>query len=187
MFRFITVLAVAAVGGLAAWKLDLQALFGGIQPTTVALSIMAAAVLVRLNRGMPTLDWKSLDPKGRKKLTLKIVELQHEYLSILAISTIIIGVLIYLTIVTPQATGHWPNWVQRLISGVLSGGVVLIVARMALVVWRDYDIVRLQKVLIDASGDAEFQNAQEAEAQKTVAAMKGKLAVVEKPKISDWK
>lgn len=185
-FRIITVLALAAAIGLAAWRVDLQYLFTAFQPTTVALSIMAAAVLVRLNRGMPTLDWKSLEPRGRKTLTAKIVKLQQEYLSILGINVALVGTLIYLVVVTPPATALWPEWVRRSVSGGLAGGMVLALARMALVVWRDYDIVRLQKLLIDTAADKEFQAAQEATAAVALGSMRGGLRPLEPTKVSDW-
>lgn len=70
---------------------------------------MAAAVLVRLNRGMPTLDWKSLEPKGRKNLTAKIVKLQQEYLSILLFNVVLVGVFICLVVVTPPVVAFWPE------------------------------------------------------------------------------
>ncbi|RUV33826.1 hypothetical protein [Mesorhizobium sp. M7A.F.Ca.MR.148.00.0.0] len=184
-FRLLTLIAVGLAAGLAAWRVDLQDLFLGFQPTTVALSIMAAAVLVRLNRGMPTLDWKSLEPKGRKNLTAKIVKLQQEYLSILLINVVLVGVLIYLVVVTPPVVALWPEKVRRLMSGLLAGGMVLALARMGLVVWRDYDIVRLQKVLIDGSADKEFQATQEEAAEKRLSAMKG-LRQVDGPPVVEW-
>ena len=59
-----------------------------LQPLIVAISIMAAALLVRLNRGMPTLDWKSLETAERKILTERVVELSREYMFVLALQFI---------------------------------------------------------------------------------------------------
>lgn len=185
-YRLWTIVAVLAAFSMAAWKVELQLLFSAFQPATVALSIMAAAVLVRLNRGMPTLDWKSLEPAGRKRLTAKIVELQKEYLSLLTINTALVGGLLYLEIVTPATIGCWAEWKRSAMSGVLVGGMTLVLARMALVVWRDYDIVKLQKMLIDSAADKELQDAQEAAASGAIAAMRGELKKVDQPKIREW-
>ncbi|PBB77884.1 hypothetical protein CK218_27665 [Mesorhizobium sp. WSM3879] len=185
-FRLLTALAVLAAGGLAAWRIPLGSLFVAFQPATVALSIMAAAVLVRLNRGMPTLDWKTLEPAGRKRLTSKIVDLQKDYLSLLAINALLVAILIALVIETLPATANWEHWLQRSISGVLSGGMVLVVVRMGHVVWRDYDIVRLQKVLIDAAADKEALESAGREAQKSVADMRQAMREAPKPTTGEW-
>ncbi|MBA4174542.1 MAG: hypothetical protein C0511_18290, partial [Hyphomicrobium sp.] len=73
MARVLTAVVTLLVAGLFAWAVPLVRLFGAVQPLIVALSIMVAAVFVRLNRGMPTLEWKSLEPEKRKELTTSIV------------------------------------------------------------------------------------------------------------------
>jgi hypothetical protein len=66
----------------------------------VALSIMAAALFIRLNRGMPALEWKSLEPDNRKSLTAAIVRLSKEYGWIIAIFA-----LTFVAIVSPSVSG----------------------------------------------------------------------------------
>jgi hypothetical protein len=185
-FRLLTVIAVLIAFGLAAWQVKLGSLFAAFQPATVALSIMAAAVLVRLNRGMPALDWKTLEPAGRKRLTAKILDLQKDYLSLLGINAALVAVLITLVIVTPPVAAGWSNWVGRIVSGVLCSGMILVIARMGLVVWRDYDIVRLQKVLIDAAADREALDMAAEEARKSVEGMRHAMREAPKPTIGDW-
>lgn len=185
-FRLLMALAVI-VGAILAYRyLPLADLFAGFQPATVALSIMAAAVLVRLNRGMPTLDWKTLEPAGRKRLTGKIVDLQKDYLSLLAINAVLVAILIALVIATPLSTAAWPAWLQKSIASILCGGMILVVARMGIVVWRDYDIVTLQKVLIDAAADKEELDSASAEAQKTISSMRQKMREAPKPTTGEW-
>ena len=62
MGRVITILLTAAFTVLFGWVVPLVHLFDAFQAMTVAFSIIIAAVFVRLNRGMPSLEWKSLEP-----------------------------------------------------------------------------------------------------------------------------
>jgi hypothetical protein len=60
----LTIVWVLGLATLFAWNVPLLRLFDAFQPMVVALSIMVAAVFVRLNRGRPALEWKSLDLKS---------------------------------------------------------------------------------------------------------------------------
>lgn len=156
MARIGTFLAAAGLAGVFAWGVPLLRLFGAFQPMTVAVSIMIAAVFVRLNRGMPTLEWKSLDPERRAELTRKIVDVSREYIWIVAIQAVSLVGLVTMNVVgadTVQA--DWPSWAQRMASGTIGGLAGLCIARMAYVIWRDYDIVGLQKRLIDGTAEKE--------------------------------
>jgi hypothetical protein len=118
----------------------------------IAISIMAAALLVRLNRGMPTLDWKSLDTNERKILTQKIVELTREYVVVLLVQAVTLIALLAIAVNNAAALS---SVAQRAVLAAAGGLIGLCAARMAYIVWRDYDIVRLQKKLIDDSADRE--------------------------------
>jgi hypothetical protein len=85
----------------AQW-VSLDRLAAVVQPIIVAISIMAAGLLVRLNRGMPTLDWKSLEPAKRKVLTLRVVEVTREYLFVLFIQAVTLVFLIALVAAAKQ-------------------------------------------------------------------------------------
>lgn len=157
MARWITIVATAVGAGLFGWAVPVLRLFDAFQPMMTALSIMVAAVFVRLNRGMPTLEWKSADPDERRQLTSRIVALTREYGWIIATNATVLLGLVTLTVVgKAEIAAHWPAWAQRLASGAVGGSGALCVARMAYVVWRDVDVVVLQKRLIDgtASRDA---------------------------------
>jgi hypothetical protein len=144
-------------------------LFGAFQPVIVALSIMVAAVFVRLNRGMPTLEWKSTDLDQRKNLTASIVSVTTEYGWIIAINAAALLGLVALTVIGPTDAALWPAWLQRTVSGAVGGLVTLCAARMAYVVWRDIDIVRLQKRLIDGAVSKESDERERALADEKVA------------------
>jgi hypothetical protein len=124
----------AAIFGLF---VPLDRLFDAFQPLTVALSIMAAALL----------------------------GVTREYVMIATICAALLLTLLALTTVGKPAAQLWIEPVQRLLSALVGSMVALCIGRMGYVVWRDYDIVRVQKALIDAAADKEEQ---EREAQAAV-------------------
>lgn len=168
MIQKVTIGAVLATAALFGWGVPLLRLFDAFQPMIVALSIMLAAILVRLNRGMPTLDWKSLEPEERSRLTASIVALTKEYAYIVGIKAVLITTLVSLTVVKEEAK-LWGDWTGRGVSAAIGALAALSVARMGYVIWRDYDIVRLQKKLIDASGVREKLEAETKASSQRVA------------------
>jgi len=172
MARAITIVVTVATAVLFAWAVPLVRLFGAFQPLIVALSIMIAAVFVRLNRGMPTLEWKSLDPEQRKDLTASVVSLTTEYGWIIGINAAVLAGLVTLSVIGATDAALWDVWVRRTVSGAVGGLVALCVARMAYVVWRDIDIVRLQKRLIDGTATREATEREAALAAEKVATIR---------------
>lgn len=123
--------------------------------TTSALSIFIAAVLVRLARGMPTLDWKSIPIASRKNLTGHLVDVSREYAGLL----VLLMLLLVLAVLVGGADSIiWsaPEKVQRAASALIGFLVMLSVLRFSYVVWRDLDIVSLQKNVIDSMTDQEL-------------------------------
>lgn len=169
MARATTVIVTILAAGLFAWAVPLVRLFGAFQPLIVALSIMVAAVFVRLNRGMPALEWKSLDPVKRKDLTASIVKVTTEYGWIIGINAVTLAGLVTLSVIGKDDAAIWPLWMQQSISGTVGCFVSLCVARMAYVVWRDIDIVRLQKRLIDGAASRESGEQERSLADEKVA------------------
>lgn len=154
-----------------------------LQPLVVALSIMSAALLVRLNRGMPTLDWKSLEPTERKQLTEKISNLTREYAVVLAIHGVTLGVLLALAASNGQISVELQRGMLTLAGGLLA----LCVSRMSYIVWRDYDIVRLQKKLVDDSADRDaIETAQKEAADKISNIRATSLRSGTKPEVKSW-
>lgn len=185
--RLATIGTILICAGLFAGLVPPARLFAAVQPLLVAASIMAAAILVRLNRAMPTLDWKSLEPAGRRQLTQRVVDLNKEYLSILAVQALLASALISLVVAGDTAVCQATDVIARLISGGVGGLLGLAVFRMGYVAWRDYDIVKLQKHLIDAAGDKDFEEAQNKAASEVVATIKtSELQRYEQKKPSDW-
>src|SRR4051812_26590039 len=138
--RWLTLLLMIGAGAIAWWLFPLRNLFAAFQPLTVALSIMVAGILVRLNRGMPTIDWKSLEPDERKRITSAVRDLTREYLNILAANALLAAGFIALTAIGQSQTCAWPEVSQRLASSALAAVGALCAIRMTYVVWRDYDI-----------------------------------------------
>lgn len=152
MVRLLTIVATLGAALGFYFFVPLDNLFRGFQQIVVALSIMVAAIFVRLNRGMPTLEWKALDRQQRSKLTAAIVDVAAEFGWIIGINAAVLTCVSAITIVGVETIStEWPDYTKRLLSAALGGGLVLTFARMAYVVWRDLDIIRLQKQLIDSS------------------------------------
>jgi hypothetical protein len=123
-----------------------------LQPLIVAISIMAAALLVRLNRGMPTLNWESLEVAERKILTHRVVELSFEYMLALGLQFVTLILLLSLSLIKEKTFIGWPHG-PAVVLGALGLLLGLCISRMGYIVWRDTDIVKLQKKLIDDSAD----------------------------------
>lgn len=184
MSRVSTILVVLAAASISGGTLSLAHIALVLQPIIVAVSIMAAALLIRLNRGMPTLDWKSLDATDRKTLTAKIVELSREYMTVLALQALTLGALLA---VAASKDAVLPLAWERAVCGGVGALIGLCIARMAYIVWRDYDIIRLQKKLIDDAADKEARDAASKEALSNVAAIRASgLRAVGKPEASSW-
>ena len=187
MARLVTIVAVLLMSALFGWAVPFVRLFDAFQPTIVALSIMIAAIFVRLNRGMPTLEWKSADPEERTALTTRIVELAIEYAWIVGINAVTLVGLVTLSVIGKTDATQWPDWAQRTASGAVGGIWTLSIARMAYVVWRDIDIVRLQKRLIDGTAARDTRDAQGAIAEQRIASIRSAGArKVEVPPPKAW-
>jgi len=172
MARALTIIVTLLAAGLFAWAVPLVRLFGAFQPLIVALSIMVAAVFVRLNRGMPTLEWKSLDPEKRRDLTASIVSVTTEYGWIIGINAVTLAGLVTLSVIGATDVSSWPDGVRRTVAGIVGSLVTLCAARMTYVVWRDIDIVRLQKRLIDGTALRDADEQESALADKKIASIR---------------
>lgn len=138
---------------------------------TSGLSIFIAAVLVRLARGMPTLDWKSIPIEKRRGLTSDLVDVSREYAGLL--------VLLMLLLVVVVVTGGLTSWLDtagsawaRAASATNGFLITLSVLRFGYVVWRDLDIVTLQKVVIDEMADQEQEQRKLSLAQEKLTKMR---------------
>lgn len=173
MARLAAIIAAVVGAGLFSWTVPLLRLFDALQPLITALSIMVAAVFVRLNRGMPTLEWKSVDPSQREQLTTRIVSLTQEYALIIVINAAALLGLVTLSVIgKADVAALWPVWAQRTAAGVIGGLGGLCIARIAYVVWRDIDVVKLQKCLIDGTAARELSDTETKSAEDKVLAIR---------------
>ncbi len=186
MIRLITIGAMFSLG-FVFWRwMTIGTLVDILQPLIVALSIMAAALLVRLNRGMPTLDWKSLETTERKLLTSKIVELTREYMIVLALQVGTLAILLVLVVNKTSSFDIVPYGPRGVLAG-LGAVLGLCICRMGYIVWRDSDIVKLQKKLIDDSADREAIEKSSAEALSKVASIRASgLRDSGRPERTSW-
>lgn len=177
---------MAAAGFIFGRWLTLSLLKDILQPLIVAISIMAAALLVRLNRGMPTLDWQSLEAAERKILTHRVVELSREYMSVLALQFSALMVLLALSLIKEKTFYGWPSG-PTVVLAILGALIGLCVTRMGYIVWRDTDIVKLQKKLIDDSADRQAVEKASQDALTTVNAIRSSgLKAHAKPEVTSW-
>lgn len=163
------------------FRVGLLPLFPVLQPVVVVSTILVAAILVRLNRGMPSLEWKSVDPRDRAELTTRIVEMARHYVTALAIvSVTLIGALILLGIGPDYAKSLTPR-TQEIVAAVCGASAGMSITHMAFIVWRDFDLVVLQKRLIDRLAAKEIQDEEVRSASERGSAIKSNLRSLPQP------
>lgn len=118
------------------------------QPILVCLSIMSAAVLVRLNRGIPQVEWRELKYDEKKKLSNNFVEITKEYCLIISLFFILFSTIIIFMAVGIEYTKSLPLHFSQILSGIIGLILGACLFKMGYVIWRDYDIVVLQREII---------------------------------------
>ena len=98
---------------------------------TSALSIFIAAVLVRLARGMPTLDWKTVPIEKRKVLTGQLVDVSREYAGLLALLMLLLIMAVSIGTTSVWLASLDEKW-GRLVSAATGFLVVLSILRFGL-------------------------------------------------------
>ena len=171
MARLATILISTAFALAFGLLVPLINVMKGVEHFMVAVTIMTAAVFVRLNRGMPTLDWKTLEIGERKRITSAIEGLTLQYVYIVGINAAVLCVAAVCAVYDDAYWLSFPPMMGQLLSAAWGFFLALAASRMAFVVWRDYDVVRLQKRLIDAAGDREETEKQAKRAADNVVGM----------------
>lgn len=160
MSRFVGIATMVAIGAVFYRFVELRLLFNAFTVMVPSMAVMTAAVFVRLNRGMPSLDWKAIAPAKRPKLTSAILDITREYAGLAALNAVILLVIFGLSVTGLEALlAAFSAKHQAMISCLLGGLLAAAGYRMAYVVWRDVDIVSLQKTLIDEAAEAESAQA----------------------------
>ena len=170
-FLIISVLS-GVVGGIAFFFIgDAGAMTENVSILLSFEAIIAAAVLVRLNRGVPSLDWKAVDVEAAERLLRRLEEVAKVYIALIAMTLISITILLAVIYLNTQAFSYKRDIMVALSAsfGTILG---LVLGRMAYVVWLYLDIVRLQSAVIVSAARAE-----EAKKQEKVASEK--LATIE--------
>lgn len=138
--------------------------------------IIAAAVLVRLNRGVPTLDWKAVQFEAVERLLERLEDIAKSYIAVVIINAISISILL---VIQFYHKPDYPYSAQVVVTLSTTFGALLglLLGRMAHVVWLDLDIVRLQKKVILSAAESENKKAQMASAAE-------KLSQIDKVRIT---
>lgn len=130
-------------------------------------TIIVAAVLVRLNRGVPSLDWKSVDVQPIKNLLDRLEEVSKVYIVVVfttLISIIFLISILYLEKISFSYKSYFVNSISTAFGALLG----LLISRMAYVVWLDLDIVRLQRAVILSAAETDSQKKQKAIAEEKI-------------------
>lgn len=134
-------------------------------------SVFAAAVLVRLNRGLPSVDWKSVDEISLKDLLDEIEKVSKGYAVILFI--IFGGLTSTVSVLFVGGQLSLGNIdISRTISGIVGAFLGLSISRMCHLIWIDVEIVRLQRRVVESA-------ASETERKTQSEIAKEKLAEIE--------
>lgn len=182
--RLTTILIVIASAAISGWLVPASEWAATAKSILTVLAIFAAAILVRLNRGMPTIDWAKVNPDDRTNLVCDIKRLAREY----GITLIFVGIALALFLVLDRTSGDTPlsnliaeapRYVPSAISAFAGAVSSFVLIRIAYVVWRDIDIVDLQAGVISQAA-----NAEQAERHNGIADAISKAGVIDPRKAS---
>jgi hypothetical protein len=167
--RALTVAATAVGFLFAACLIPLEAWPESAKSLLTVLAILAAGVLVRLNRGLPTIDWSKVNPESRGDLVKKMRDISVEYgITLAQIGVLLVGLLASEMIDLPVAGyGFYdiPPLIRAIVSGFAGGSLIFVFSRMVYIVWRDIDIVELQADVITEAATSEVKVGQQTKAK----------------------
>lgn len=136
-------LAPLALAALAWFYLDLTAWLSVAAPVILSLSVVGAAVLFRLGRGLPEFHVRDLDVEDIDSLTDAYSVVAQRLSGILAWIGVAIGLLIVAHFVK-----NGPEWLCSSLTSLGVYFVSFVVCRTVVLVKGDLDLVRLQGKLL---------------------------------------
>ncbi|MEI6640384.1 MAG: hypothetical protein WCL10_00005 [Novosphingobium sp.] len=159
--RLFTVVSVVGCAALAGWLVPIDEWVAVAKSVMTVLAILAAAILVRLNRGMPTIDWSKVKAEDRVKLVSEIQKLAREY----GVTLLFVGSALVLFLILDRSGASSPlgafiatkpHAVSVVISAAAGAISAFALIRIGYVVWRDIDIVDLQAGVIAQAANADL-------------------------------
>lgn len=115
------------------------------------------------------------------------MEIAKDYVAALIFTSAAIVTLIFLSATGKEDFLCLVPLARHALAGFFYGCLVLSLTWMGYVVWRDLDIIRLQRHLIDQAADREKKETSIANAEKVAAAMRGSMVDVPRHQITPWK
>lgn len=159
--RLFTTMSMTGCASLAGWLIPIDEWAAVAKSMMTVLAIFAAAILVRLNRGMPTIDWSKVKAKDRAKLVADIQKLAREY----GVTLLFVGGALVFFMILDRSGASSPlggmiakksHSLPVAISAVAGAVISFVLIRIAYVVWRDIDIVDLQAGVIAQAANADL-------------------------------
>lgn len=149
-FAAISVVAIIVFGSGFATDKATSAVVTSPTALLSVFAIFAAAVLVRLNRGLPSVEWKLVEDEALDNLLNAVEKIAKDYVWVLSIvmTGIIMTVILF---VVGDGFVYREVKVSNSISSVTGAIFGLSISRMAHLVWLDIDIVRLQRKVVESS------------------------------------
>jgi len=159
--RLFTMASVVSCAALTGWLVPIDEWAAVAKSVLTVLAIFAAAILVRLNRGMPTIDWSKVKAEDRVRLVIDIQKLAREYgITLLFVGAALVFFLILDRSGSSSPLGAMistkPHSIPIVISSMAGAISSFVLIRIAYVVWRDIDIVDLQAGVIAQAANADL-------------------------------
>ena len=154
-----------ALATMAWWHLDLEVWLAAAPGVMVSLSVIAAAILFRLGRGLPGFSVDELNVEDIRKLTSAYTAVAKRLGTILVLVGLAIG-----SVIAAYFVGETPLWVRPAVTSLGMFSLALVICRAVALVRGDLDLIRLQAKLLvqDARSRRAREQAEEIEdAQRT--------------------
>lgn len=179
MIRYVVIAFIfVVVFTIVYYFLPLENLRQVVQSLITISTVFMAAVLVRLSRGIPTIEWKATALIERENLLNSISQLAKEYIYTIVTAGLVIFTSLSCLIFFPTlliekcfAIFHFSIRYYSIIPGLIFGLFGVLIFQIARVLWRDFDIIQLQSQLIMRIGVDEAHQIETKSAKEKVEQM----------------